>query len=62
MTELALKIENSGANVYEVEIAAGKDEISTANNRTLVAISGIRDRMRVLLICAARTARDVSGL
>ena len=49
-TDVALRIENSGANVYEVEIAAGKDEISTANNRTLVSISGIRDRMRVLLI------------
>src|SRR6202007_2141690 len=34
----------------EVEIAPGDGEISTANNRTLVSINGVRDRMRVLLI------------
>jgi len=48
--DVPLQIDNSGANVYEVEVAAGADEISVNNNRTLVTINGIRDRMRVLLI------------
>ena len=49
-TEVQLPVDNSGANVFEIEIAAGTNEISTANNRTLVSISGVRDRLRVLLI------------
>ncbi len=49
-TEVQLPVDNSGANVFEIEIAAGEGEISTANNRTLVSISGVRDRLRVLLI------------
>jgi len=49
-TDVPLQIDNSGGNVYEVEISAGNGEISTLNNKTLVTINGIRDRMRVLLI------------
>lgn len=48
--DVPMQIENSGANVYEVEVAAGPGEISAANNKTLVSINGIRDRMRVLLV------------
>src|SRR5262249_28931450 len=48
--DVPVQIENSGANVFEVEIPPAAGEISTANNRTLVSISGIRDRMRVLLV------------
>ncbi len=49
-TEVPVLIENTGANVFEVEAEAAPGEISTLNNRTLVSINGIRDRMRVLLI------------
>ena len=48
--DVPMQIENSGSNVFEIEIAAGAGEISTANNKTLVSINGIRDRMRVLLV------------
>ncbi len=48
--DVPLQIESSGANVFEIEIAADPAEISTANNKTLVSINGIRDRMRVLLV------------
>ncbi len=48
--DVPMQIENSGANVYEVDVAAAPNEISTINNRTLVSINGIRDRMRVLLV------------
>ena len=50
ITEVPLQIDNAGANVYEVEIASGNGEISTGNNRTLININGVRDRMRVLLV------------
>jgi hypothetical protein len=49
-TDVPLPMDNSGANVFEVEIAPAPNEISTVNNRTLVSINGIRDRLRVLLI------------
>jgi len=49
-TDVPLQLENSGSNIYEVEISAGNGEISTTNNKTLVTINGIRDRMRVLLV------------
>jgi hypothetical protein len=49
-TEVPLPIENAGANVFEVEIAAGIGELSGTNNRTLITINGVRDRLRVLLV------------
>ena len=49
-TDVPMPMENSGANVFEVEVAAAPGEISTVNNRTLISINGIRDRLRVLLI------------
>ncbi len=49
-TEVPLPIENAGANVFEVEVAAGVNELSEANNRTLITINGVRDRLRVLLV------------
>jgi hypothetical protein len=48
--EVPVLIENAGANVFEVEAVAAPGEISTLNNRTLISINGVRDRMRVLLI------------
>jgi hypothetical protein len=48
--EVPVSIDNPGSNVFEVEVMAGKDELSTENNRTMVAINGIRDRLKVLLV------------
>ena len=49
-TDVPLTIENAGANVFEIEAAAGANELSAANNRTMVSISGVRDRLKVLLV------------
>jgi hypothetical protein len=49
-TEVPLQIENAGANVFEVEVSVGINELSETNNRTLITISGVRDRLRVLLV------------
>ncbi len=48
--EVPINIDHGGQNI--VEIAAGPltDEISSANNRAVAVIEGIRDRLRVLLI------------
>ena len=49
-TDVPLTIENAGANVFEIEAAAAPNELSAANNRTMVSISGVRDRLKVLLV------------
>lgn len=45
-----MAIENRGGNVFEVEVAHTADELSAANNRAIVSINGVRDRLRVLLV------------
>lgn len=39
-----------GANVFEVAVAPGPEELTPANNAAVVSINGIRDRLRVLLV------------
>ena len=40
----------SGANVVELEVAPGPNELTLDNNRALFTINGVRDRLRVLLV------------
>ena len=48
--ELPITVGNPGANVVELEVAAGQNELTLDNNRALFTINGVRDRLRVLLI------------
>ncbi len=48
--EMPVDIVNAGPNVFEIKVAPRADELSTANNATLISITGVRDRLRVLLI------------
>lgn len=48
--EVVATLEHPGANVFELEVAQAENEISPRNNRTLITINAIRDRLRVLLI------------
>jgi hypothetical protein len=48
--ELPITVGNPGANVVELEVAPGKDELTLDNNRALFTINGVRDRLRVLLV------------
>ncbi len=48
--ELPLTIDHGGQNIAEFSVAPLAGEISSANNRGLAVIEGIRDRLRVLLI------------
>lgn len=47
---LALRLDHGGATVIELAVEPGPDELTLDNNRAVVTINGVRDRMRVLLI------------
>jgi hypothetical protein len=47
---LTVRIEHGGPNVVEIEAEALPDELTTANNRAVVTIEGIREKLRVLLV------------
>jgi len=48
--EVPITVANPGANVVELEVAPGQNELTLDNNRALFTISGVRDRLRVLLV------------
>ena len=63
-TPLPIEIERRGDNIVVVETPPGEQELTLANNRTAATLSGVRDRLRVLLItgkpnAAGRTWRDL---
>jgi len=44
------KLEHAGPTVVEVEAEAVKGELSALNNKGVVSVNGVRDRLRVLLV------------
>jgi hypothetical protein len=44
------ELDKRGTTFFELEVEAGPRELTLENNRAVVAINGIRDRLRVLLI------------
>jgi hypothetical protein len=47
---IAVPIERGGPTVVEITAETRPGEVSDLNNRTVVAINGVRDRLRVLLV------------
>ena len=47
---LEFTLDHGGQNVFEMEVAAAPQELTLANNKAAVVISGVRDRLRVLLV------------
>ena len=45
-----VKIEHGGQNVVELEVAALPNELTTLNNKAVVTIDGVRDKLKVLLV------------
>ncbi len=43
-------IEHGGASIFEIEAAPMANEMSLINNRAVVTVNGVRDRLRVLLV------------
>ncbi|MCH8858181.1 MAG: hypothetical protein IID54_01225 [Proteobacteria bacterium] len=49
-TTIRIPVTHGGENVVELEISAGTDEQTMQNNRAVLIINGVRDRLRVLLV------------
>jgi hypothetical protein len=47
---LSIPIDHGGPNVLELEVEPGAQELTLANNRAVVAVNGVRDRLRALLV------------
>lgn len=45
-----VRIEHGGANVVELEVDGLPNELTLANNRAVIPIEGIREKLRVLLV------------
>ncbi len=43
-------LDHSGQTVFELEVAPGPEELTLDNNRAVVMVGGVRDRLRVLLV------------
>ena len=48
--KVPVKIEHGGQNVIELEVAALPNELTTLNNKAVVTIDGVRDKLKVLLV------------
>ena len=48
--EFTFQLDHTGPTVVELEVDARDDELSTVNNRTIISVNGVRDRLRVLLV------------
>ena len=49
-TTISVPVAHGGENVVELEAAAGPAELTLQNNRAVVMVNGVRDRLRVLLV------------
>jgi hypothetical protein len=47
---IQVPIPHAGPNIVEIEAAPIPDELTTVNNRAVVSIDGVRDKLRVLLV------------
>jgi hypothetical protein len=48
--KVPVRIEHGGSNVVELEVAAIPGELTTLNNKAVVTIDGVRDKLKVLLV------------
>tara|TARA_X000000368_G_scaffold375639_1_gene328153 strand:+ start:14480 stop:16591 length:2112 start_codon:yes stop_codon:yes gene_type:complete len=48
--DLSFTIDHGGPNVVELSVERQPGEISTENNRAVIVVNGVRDRLRVLLV------------
>ena len=48
--KLSFTLNHGGPTVFEVEVAPGPNELTRINNRAVISINAVRDRLRVLLV------------
>ncbi len=53
-----IPIPHAGANIVEIEAAPLPDELTTVNNRAVVSIDGVREKLRVLLVSGEPNAGE----
>jgi hypothetical protein len=51
-------IPHGGANIVEIEVSPLAGELTTVNNRAVVSIDGVRDKLRVLLVSGEPNAGE----
>lgn len=49
-SRLPLKLDHGGLTIVEIDVDAATEELTLQNNRAAVSVSGVRDRLRVLLV------------
>src|SRR5690349_15642887 len=49
-SEVQIQIPHSGPNIVEIEASPLEGELTPVNNRAVVSIEGVRDKLRVLLV------------
>jgi len=62
--DIEIPIEHGGQTIIELAVQAGENELTLLNNRTVISVNGVRDRLRVLLVSGSphageRTWRDI---
>ncbi|MGX5735154.1 hypothetical protein [Bosea thiooxidans] len=50
IVQVPVRIDRGGPNVVEIEAAPLDQELTLANNRAVITIEGVRDKLRVLLV------------
>ncbi len=45
-----IELSHAGANILQVEVPSNNGELSKINNRAVVSVNGVRERLRVLLV------------
>lgn len=50
VVDIPVRVEHGGANVVELEAPVLPDELTAVNNKAVVTIEGVRDKLKVLLV------------
>ncbi len=48
--QIEVEVDRAGFNIFELEVEGRPGELTAVNNRNVVEISGVRERLRVLLV------------
>ncbi len=50
LVRATVRIDHGGPNVVELDVAPLKNELTTLNNKAVVTVDGVRDKLKVLLV------------
>jgi len=49
-TNISIDLQHAGETLFEIKAEPGPEELTLANNNAFIAVNGVRDRLRVLLV------------